>query len=257
MSIERYYNDALENMERTVHGLASCVPQPQRIPYKQSFVFRYVEKTVEQAIVQKLARIVSTLKAAYLLMAHGLVQEQAALQRVLHEMHEDVILLCYARIFDDFTPLHQDFLDAFFEEEFDAETAMDSTQKRPMIPRRKIQAQIARIEVSGLDPSTGVELARTITKAYSGYITRHCRSLWICTAVVPRIFMSQECSARKGMRNTVKTFGTTFTGASSALDWQRRRSETTSYPIKFTRLRSVLKRQQARTTHQRLDPSET
>ena len=90
MSIERYYNDALENMERTVHGLASCVPQPQRIPYKQSFVFRYVEKTVEQAIVQKLARIVSTLKAAYLLMAHGLVQEQAALQRVLHEMHEDV-----------------------------------------------------------------------------------------------------------------------------------------------------------------------
>ena len=27
MSIERYYNDALENMERTVHGLASCVPQ--------------------------------------------------------------------------------------------------------------------------------------------------------------------------------------------------------------------------------------
>ena len=170
MSIERYYNDALENMERTVHGLASCVPQPQRIPYKQSFVFRYVEKTVEQAIVQKLARIVSTLKAAYLLMAHGLVQEQAALQRVLHEMHEDVILLCYARIFDDFTPLHQDFLDAFFEEEFDAETTMDSTQKRPMIPRRKIQAQIARIEVSGLDPSTGVELARTITKAYSGYI---------------------------------------------------------------------------------------
>ena len=103
-------------------------------------------------------------------MAHGLVQEQAALQRVLHEMHEDVILLCYARIFDDFTPLHQDFLDAFFEEEFDAETTMDSTQKRPMIPRRKIQAQIARIEVSGLDPSTGVELARTITKAYSGYI---------------------------------------------------------------------------------------
>ena len=61
MSIERYYNDALENMERTVHGLASCVPQPQRIPYKQSFVFRYVEKTAEQAIVQKLARIVSTL----------------------------------------------------------------------------------------------------------------------------------------------------------------------------------------------------
>lgn len=170
MPPERHYKAALENMTRTVHGLASRVPQPQRVPYKTSFVFRYVEKSVEQAIVQKLARIVSTLNAAYLLMAHGFVQEQATLQRVLHEMHEDVIFLCYSRIFSDFTPLHQEFLDAFYEEEFDAETAMDSTQKRPMASRKKIQAYNARKEGSGLDPSTGVELARTITKAYSGYV---------------------------------------------------------------------------------------
>lgn len=170
MPLERYYNDALDNMSRTVHVLASRIPQPQRVPYKTSFVFRYVEKTIEQAVVQKLARIVSTLNAAYLLMAHGFVQEQGSLQRVLHEMHEDVIFLCYSRVFSEFTPLHQEFLDAFYEEEFDAETAMDSTQKRPMVPRKKIQAYIARKEGSGLDPSTGVELARTITKAYSGYV---------------------------------------------------------------------------------------
>jgi len=170
MPLERYYNDALDNMSRTVHGLASRIPQPQRVNYKTSFVFRYVEKTIEQAIIQKLARIVSTLNAAYLLMVHGFVQEQGTLQRVLHEMHEDVIFLCYSRIFNEFTPLHQEFLDAFYEEEFDAETAMDSTQKRPMVPRKKIQAYIARKEGSGLDPSTGVELARTITKAYSGYV---------------------------------------------------------------------------------------
>jgi len=170
MQAEHHYESALENMTCTVHGLASRIPQPQRIPHKISFVFRYVEKSVEQAIVQKLARIVSTLNAAYLLMAHGYVQEQAALQRVLHEMHEDVIFLCYSRIFNDFTPLHQEYLDAFYEEEFDADTAMKSTQKRSMASRKKMQAYIARKEGSGLDPSTGVELARTITKAYSGYV---------------------------------------------------------------------------------------
>lgn len=170
MQLERYYNDALDNMSRTVHDLASRIPQPQRVPYKTSFVFRHLEKTIEQAIVQKLARIVSTLNAAYLLMVHGFVQEQGILQRVLHEMHEDVIFLCYSKIFNEFTPLHQEFLDAFYEEEFDAETPMESTQKRPMVPRKKIQAYIARKKGSGLDPSTGLELARTITKAYSGYV---------------------------------------------------------------------------------------
>ena len=73
-------------------------------------------------------------------------------------MHEDVIFLCYARIFGDFTPLHQNFLDAFYQEEFDAETAVESTQKRPMTSRKKIQAYISRMEGSGLDPSTGIEL---------------------------------------------------------------------------------------------------
>lgn len=170
MQRERHYAAALQNMARTVHGLEAKVPAPQKVPYKTSFVYRYVEKTVQQAIVQKLARVVSTLSGAHLLMAHGFVQEQASLQRILQELHEDITFLAYSTVFKDFTPLHQEFLDAFNEEEFDADTAMASTQKRPMVSRKKIQAYIVRKEGSGLDPSTGLELARTITKAYSGYV---------------------------------------------------------------------------------------
>jgi len=170
MQRERHYAAALENMARTVHGLEAKVPPPQRVPYKTSFVFRYVEKTVQQALVQKLARVVSTLTGAHLLMSHGFVQEQATLQRTLQELHEDITFLAYSVIFRDFTPLHQEYLDAFYEEEFDADTAMESSQKRPMVPRKKVQAYIVRKEGSGLDPSTGLELARTITKAYSGYV---------------------------------------------------------------------------------------
>jgi hypothetical protein len=170
MQHELHYAAALQNMVRTVRELEAKVPPPQTVPHKTSFVFRYIEKTVQQAIVQKLARVVSTLSGAHLLMSSGFVQEQAALQRILQELHEDIIFLAYSVIFKDFTSLHQNYLDAFYKEEFDADTAMESSQKRPMVSRTKIQAYIVRKEGSGLDPSTGLELARTITKAYSGFV---------------------------------------------------------------------------------------
>ena len=96
--MEELYDLALENMENAVHKFASRVRSPQRIPYKDSFVFRYTEKTVHQALVQKLARMVSSLHAARLLMEHGFVQEQASLQRILDEIHEDITFLSFGVI---------------------------------------------------------------------------------------------------------------------------------------------------------------
>jgi hypothetical protein len=136
-----------------------------------SFAYRYTEKTIHQAIVQKLARIVSGLYAARTLLEEGYLQEQAALQRMLDEFQEDVTFLSYAAIFDDITDLHGRYLEAFFEEEFDKpEDPVASTQKRPMVPRDKIRSYIARIEGSGLNPSRGIALGRTLSKTYSGYV---------------------------------------------------------------------------------------
>ncbi|MDG4475140.1 hypothetical protein [Thiovibrio frasassiensis] len=168
--MDKLYDQTLLNMERTVHMLAQRVPQPVRVPYKDGFVYRHIEKSIHQALVQKSARIVSTLQAARLLMNHGFVQEQASLQRILDEMDEDVMFLAYTVIFNDKTLLQQAYLDSFFEEEFDAASAVASTQKRPMVPRKKIRAYIARMEGTPMDSSRGVELARTLSKAYSGYI---------------------------------------------------------------------------------------
>lgn len=56
-----------------------------------SFVFRYEEKTLLQALIQKLARMVSGLHAARLLCDNGFLQEQRALQRMLDEFHEDLV----------------------------------------------------------------------------------------------------------------------------------------------------------------------
>jgi hypothetical protein len=106
-------------MEQTLHVFAGCVPPPQRIPYKNSFVFRYAEKTLHQALVQKLARLVSGLHAAHILCSKGFVQEQASLQRILDEVAEDISFLSFSVISNDSTEAHKTYLFAFFQEEFD------------------------------------------------------------------------------------------------------------------------------------------
>lgn len=167
---ESLYVSALRNMSATVHELARHVPQPQRVPFADSFAFRYVEKTVHQAIVQKLARYVTTLRGACLLFDHGFVQEQASLQRMLDEIQEDITFLTLGLIFGDLTPLHEKYLAAFYEEEFDPITGKPGTQDRPMIPRKKIRAYIASMEGAATNPSRGIEVTRQVSKTYSGYV---------------------------------------------------------------------------------------
>src|SRR2546422_8041819 len=121
MTIDDLYDHALRSMTSTLASLEKRVPQPQRLPYKDGFVFRYTERTIEQAIIQKLARLISGLHAARMLLDHGLFQEQAALQRMLDEFREDVMFLSHAAIRSEVTDLHREYLAAFYEEEFDHE----------------------------------------------------------------------------------------------------------------------------------------
>jgi hypothetical protein len=165
---ETLYEEAIDNMEATVHALSRRVPPPQEVPYQDGYVYRYVGKSIHQALVLKLARCASALGAARLLMEHGYVQEQGALQRVLDEAQEDISFLAFSVIFDDATPHHQKFLDAFWEEEFDAPTALESTQARPMVSRDKVRAYNARH--GDPDPSTLGKVTRSISKTYSGYV---------------------------------------------------------------------------------------
>jgi len=170
MTINDLYDDALRRMTSTLASFEKRVPPPQRVPYRDGFVFRYTERTIEQAIIQKLARLISGLHATRILLDHGFFQEQAALQRMLDEFREDVMFLSYAAIRNDITDLHREYLAAFYEEEFDHEDPLRATQRRPMVPRRRIHAYISRIEGTDVDPSTGVAVSRTLSKAYSGFV---------------------------------------------------------------------------------------
>jgi hypothetical protein len=120
--------------------------------------------------VQKLARVVTGLHAARILLKCGFFQEQGALQRMLDELQEDICLLTYGLIFDHQTELHNRYLTAFYQEEFDAETALASKQRRKTPYRKEIHAYLAEVESKMGNPASIAEVGRTLSKAYSGYV---------------------------------------------------------------------------------------
>ena len=172
MQLANLYDTVLEEMDRILSILDSKVPSPEWTPLMsgKSNGYRYVDKTIHQAIIQKLVRTISGFRAVRLLMEYGFVQEQASLCRMLNELFEDIMFLTSAINFNDFTELHQEYLNAFYKEELDAETAMSSKQKRPMVPRKKILSDIHHKFVSNVHPNVTMEANRTINKIDSGFL---------------------------------------------------------------------------------------
>jgi hypothetical protein len=162
----------LDLMDRAFRAFEEAMPSKSvfiELPFGK--VFRFAEKDIYQAIIQKLARAQSAVRAAYVLLKSGFVQEQAILHRVIDETNEDIIFLVYAVTNDTITDLHKRYLDAFWEEEIDESgTMIDSKQKRPMIPRKKIRAYLGKIYGVPIDPEQQAEVQRTISKVYSGHV---------------------------------------------------------------------------------------
>lgn len=167
--MSRLFHQTLPVLETAFTVLERQVPKPQFVKIPGGFVFRYIEQTIHQAIILKLVRVVSGLRAALLLLEHGFVQEQAVHHRIIDELNEDILFLGYGIASGEVTPLHKRFLKAFYEEEFDSDNPIISTQKRDMIPRKKIRAYLAKIEGVS-NPSDTAEVLRTISKTYSGFV---------------------------------------------------------------------------------------
>jgi hypothetical protein len=169
----QFFAPTLEVLERTFRLLEARVPPPIRKPWKDGrkdgFVFRYAERTIYQAIVQKLARRISGLHAINVLLAQGLFQEQGMIQRALDEIDEDIDFLSRAVIRGELTRLHQEYLGYFYAEEFgDPSDIMASHKSRGMVKREKIRAYLSRDRRG--EEGSRANVAKIITKAYSGFV---------------------------------------------------------------------------------------
>jgi hypothetical protein len=165
------FDQALATMHSAFDRLEKQVPPPQQVWLHNTFFMRYVEQTLHQALIQKLARVVSGLHALLILHRNGFVQEQGAIQRTIDEFNEDILFLAAGNQERELPDLHRNYLAAFYKEEFDVPgDALASSQKRWSAPRDKIRAYVTRALGAGQDASTIVDVGRTISKAYSGYV---------------------------------------------------------------------------------------
>ncbi|MGH6788143.1 MAG: hypothetical protein ACRECC_00495 [Pseudolabrys sp.] len=163
------FTSALKVLEMAFRHLERQVPPPRRKPWKDGFVFRYAEQTIQQAIVQKLARIISGLHAVDALLEKGLLQEQGMVQRALDEINEDIIFLSLGVINNDITARHHEYLKYFYAEEFgDPRNVSDSHSSRGMIRREKIRAYVNK--GAGSEESRANAAGKILAKAYSGFI---------------------------------------------------------------------------------------
>jgi hypothetical protein len=149
--------------------LSKKVPEPKLVPFGNSFVFRHVEKTLEQAIVQKLSRVISTTQGIKALMHCGLYQEVGVLFRVLDELAEDTFFLCLPLLGEPRTANHEKYLTYFYMEDHkDPENLTAEFKKRPTVPRSTIHAAIA--SAMPINQHDGIHVHQVIGTLYSGFI---------------------------------------------------------------------------------------
>lgn len=170
-AMSNIFGITLENMERTLRVLEARVSRPIPTKTGQGTVLRYKGKSAPEAIIQKLARYISGLNAAQLLLNYGYIQELGAIQRMLDEFHEDISFLAFGIIFRDQDDLHKRYLEYFYLEEFDLDgKSIAYSQGRPLIPRKKIREYLAKHNPSGISDKELNDLQKALTQTYSGYV---------------------------------------------------------------------------------------
>lgn len=169
------YFETLDWMDQRIIEFFSQVPDPSPIHNGRGFHLRFVEQTTQQAIIQKLVRIVSGIRASNLLLKTGFIQEQAALSRIVNELQDDVCFLSIASLQIPIpipTILNQ-YLEAFYAEEdtIGQWRAKNRITGRNQVPRRKILKFISDHSGLGLGlEGTNSDSALAISYAFSGYI---------------------------------------------------------------------------------------
>ena len=168
--MDTHYEKCLEVLDASHIRLASLVPPPKKVRAGKAFTFRYEEKSLEQALLQKLARLVTGLRAAQLLVRNGFLQEQVVLQRSLQEIEEDIFFLSFARIAGRLEKIHEQYLQAFFQEPEGSPFSVSDSKRLKAPQRPAIRDWIAGVEVPNSDVSESSKALRILYAVGSGYV---------------------------------------------------------------------------------------
>lgn len=163
--------EAVEEMSRAFRQMEAAIVSPNQVPHGDSFVFRYANKGIHEALIQKLARSISGLNAVAVLLATGYVQEAGVLFRTLDEIHEDIFFLASAETNGARTDRHTQYLEAFYAEAvFSRPEGSLDIPKPNLVPRKKIRAHTMNVLGLGVNVSKALAASESVDTAYSGYV---------------------------------------------------------------------------------------
>lgn len=158
-------------MTKAFRRMEASISSPQRVPKKHSFVFRYANKGIHEALVQKLARSISGLNAITILLDAGYTQEVGVLFRTLDEIHEDISFLASAETNDAHTERHTQYLEAFYAEPvFSRAEGSLKIAKPNLVPRKKLRAHTMKVLGKGVNVSQALDASEGVSTAFSGYV---------------------------------------------------------------------------------------
>jgi hypothetical protein len=165
------YTEAVRAMTAAFRRVEAAVPPPKAVPRGSSFVFRYENRGIHEALIQKLARYISGLNAAAVLLRAGYVQEIGVLFRTLDEIQEDILFLAVAETNGARTERHAKYLDAFYAEAVFSRPEGSLEIKKPdLLPRKKIRAHTLSALGAGINTSSAGVVSESVSTAYSGYV---------------------------------------------------------------------------------------
>ena len=165
-------------MTMALQRLESSIDPPERVTIRNSFVYRYARKGIHEAIIQKLARNISSLNAVAVLMSAGYVQEVAVLFRTLDEIQEDIFFLATAETNNARTERHEKYLEAFYSDPvFSRPEGTLEIPKPDLVPRKKIRAHTMTVLGKGVNISQALTAGEAIGTVYSGYVHANSESI--------------------------------------------------------------------------------
>jgi hypothetical protein len=163
--------EAIQVMSSAFSRLERAIAPPRAEARAESFAFRYANRGIHEALVQKLARYISGLNAATVLLQAGYTQEVGVLFRTLDEFQEDIFFLATADTNGARTERHTKYLDAFYAEAvFSRPKGSLEIQKPNLVPRKKIRAHTMDMLGAGVNTIDASSAGESISTAYSGYV---------------------------------------------------------------------------------------
>jgi len=163
--------EAVEAMSGAFRHMEARIEPPAQRPYRNSFIYRYENKGIHEALLQKLARYISGLNSVAVLLTTGYVQEANVIFRTLDEIQEDIFFLASAETNGAHTERHTQYLDAFYSDPvFSRVEGSLDIPKPNLVTRKKIRAHTMNAIGQGVNISKALTVSESLSAAYSGYV---------------------------------------------------------------------------------------